>query len=434
MNVGKTFGSAAAAILVVSASPAHATTLDHEIGANDEVRATVAQMLADAETRSSLLSGGDAGHDGKFFLAGDGFRLNIGGQIQFRYLMNFRDDSNTDDFQTGFQTRRSRVHFEGKINRDWDFRIMSDFGREGGAAELKDAYVGYTFPTGWKLRWGQFKMPLLREELMSDSYQLAVERSVTNSAFSQDRSQGVELSREYESVRLAVGFSDGLNSQTTDFAGDPTNPSAENTSRFKVRGEADWAVTARSELLFAGKWGQFKEFTSPRGADYACMLGLAAHYQQSENTNNPADIDRDTLQYTADVSVLGDGWNFFAAFIGRYTKLKTLGGADPDFNDFGAVVQGGVRVADNTELFARWDALFFDSDRNLAEDNFNFVTAGVTHFFAGHAAKFTADAVYAFEETSTLNTLRILSDTGIGLLGDTEDGEVVLRGQFQLLF
>ena len=34
----------------------------------DEIRAVVAQVLNDAESRSSLLAGGDAGHDGRFFI------------------------------------------------------------------------------------------------------------------------------------------------------------------------------------------------------------------------------------------------------------------------------------------------------------------------------------------------------------------------------
>lgn len=397
----------------------------------DEVRAVVAEMLADAETRSSLLAAGDAGHDGKFFIAGDGFRLNIGGQLQFRYFLSFRDDNNTDDFQSGFQNARVKLDFNGKINRDWDFRIqtnISDTNDSSGTA-LEDAWVRYNFPNGWKLRWGQFKLPMLREELVSDTYLLAVERSLANQAFSQAWSQGVELAYEAEAWRMAATFSDGLNSANTDFTGN-----GENTSVFRVRGEGDWAITARGEFLFAGNWNQFKDFTSPKGADFGAMLGLAGHYQQSENTNNPADVDRDTFQYTADLSLKGDSWNLFGAFIGRYTKLKTLGGTDPDFNDFGGVIQAGWRFAENTELFGRWDGLFFDSDRNLSEDNFNFLTVGLNHYFAGHAAKFTVDAVYAFEETSVLNSLGILSDTGVGLLGDTEDGELVFRGQFQLLF
>lgn len=404
----------------VSAASANTTS-------SDEVRATVAQMLADAETRSSLLSAGDAGHDGKFFIAGDGFRLNIGGFMQFRYVMNFRDDANTDDFQTGFQARRTRLAVDGKINRDWDFRMEVDSDK-GSSFGLKDAFVRYNFPNGWKLRWGQFKAPLLREELVSDTYQLAADRSLANAAFTQSRSQGVELAYEAEAWRMAMAFTDGLNSANTDWTG-----SDENTGTFKVGGEGDWAFTARGEFLFSGNWNQFKDFTSPKGSDFGAMLGVAGHYQQSSNTQNPADTDRDTFQYTADLSLKGDSWNAFGAFIGRYTKLKSLG-SDTDFNDFGAVVQGGWRFAEDTEVFARWDGLFFDSDRGLNEDNYNFITAGFNHYFAGHAAKFTVDAVYALEETNNLNSLGILSDTGVGLLGDSEDGEITLRGQFQLMF
>ena len=36
----------------------------------DGVRAVVAEMLADAQERATLLASGDAGHDGKFFIAG----------------------------------------------------------------------------------------------------------------------------------------------------------------------------------------------------------------------------------------------------------------------------------------------------------------------------------------------------------------------------
>src|SRR5688572_8137802 len=68
------------------------------VASNDEVRAIVAEMMADAQGRSSLLQGGaTAGHDGRFFVASpDGsFRLNVGGQIQLRYLVAFDDEDDT---------------------------------------------------------------------------------------------------------------------------------------------------------------------------------------------------------------------------------------------------------------------------------------------------------------------------------------------------
>ncbi|TVQ55126.1 MAG: hypothetical protein EA377_04050, partial [Phycisphaerales bacterium] len=53
----------------------------------NEVRALVHDVLADADTRASLMqSGMTAGHDGRFFLASsDGnFRMNISGRTQLR--------------------------------------------------------------------------------------------------------------------------------------------------------------------------------------------------------------------------------------------------------------------------------------------------------------------------------------------------------------
>ena len=60
-----------------------------------------------------------AGHDGKkFFLkSADGsFKMNIGGQIQFRYMANFLDDrqTNGNDNETlhAFQVRRAKAEIQ----------------------------------------------------------------------------------------------------------------------------------------------------------------------------------------------------------------------------------------------------------------------------------------------------------------------------------
>jgi Phosphate-selective porin O and P len=400
---------------------------------SDEVRAVVAEMLSDAETRTSLLNAGDAGHDGKFFIAGNGFRLNVGGQIQFRYTLNFRDDDAAgvnDDFDANFQTRRTRLITDGKINEDWDFRVQGEFNKSGGNFGLQDAFVRYNAPNGIQLKWGQFKLPLLREEGVSDSYLLAAERSIVNEVFSQKWSQGVEVAYEAEEWRAAIAFSDGLNSLNTDIgANQPTG-----LFTFRNSGAGDYAITARGEFLFAGSFAQFKDHTSPKGADYGALLGAAIHWQESKNTNNPIDIDRDLLQYTVDLSVKGDSWALFGAFVGRYMEDRNFS-SKQKYNDFGGVVQGSWRFAEDTEVFARWDALFLDSDWIAGgDDNFNFITAGFNHYFAGHAAKFTVDVVYSVDETNNLQSIGALPDTGVGILGQSETGEVALRGQFQLLF
>jgi hypothetical protein len=408
----------------------------------DEVRAVVAEMMRDAETRTSLLSSGDGGHDnGGFFLAGDGFRLNVGGMVQFRYLVNFRDEDETSDqneFESGFQTRRTKLNFAGNINKDWSFRVEGNWdSNEENSFTLEDAWAAYTFANGVKAQWGQFKLPLLREELVADSKQLAVERSITNDTFSQGWSQGIQFSYAAEAWRLAGAFSDGLKSQNTDFNARESINGGGGPQTFTIGGEAEYAFTGRFEYMFGGNWGMFDDFTAAKGQDFGGLIGVAAHYQQSDNTAQFTDNDRNTFEGTVDVSFEGDSWNIYGAFIGRWTDVNPAGPAEAeDALDFGFVVHGGYRFAENTELFARWDGVILDDDRNLEEDSFNFLTFGVNQYYAGHAAKATVDLMYALEATSDFADATGVgqASTGQGILGQTDDGEFVIRLQFQLLF
>ena len=400
---------------------------------SDEVRALVAEVLNDAGNRTSLLAAGDAGHDGKFFIAGDGFRLNVGGQLQFRYIADLRDNdsANPDDFSNGFQTRRTKLDFNGEVNKDWFFRVLVAANRDEGSVGLEEAFAGYKFANGVKARWGQFKLPMLREELVSSSRQLAVERSLVNEVFTQDRSQGIEFAYATEQMRLAGAFSDGLDSENTDF-----NDGGGTALPIHPAGENEYALTGRAEFMLSGNdWKMWDDFTSKKGQDFGFLLGVAAHYQQSTQTPTASDIDTDILQATVDASLEGDSWNIFGAFIYRWEESSALGSSDTDFTDMGVVIQGGWRFAENTELFARWEILLADNDRfTSSEDTFNFLTVGINEYYAGHAAKATLDLVWSFEDTSNLISSGILPNTGTGQLGDSQDGEITIRAQFQLLF
>ncbi|MGE3110057.1 MAG: porin [Phycisphaerales bacterium] len=392
---------------------------------NDETRAVVAEMLSDSQNRTSLLA--DAGHDAKgFMISGEGFTLRVGGQIQFRYVANFRDeDSTSNEFEPGFQTRRTKLWFGGNIvNEKWKYFVQGAFDRdEGGSFGLEQAWVSYDFGSGFYSKWGQYKLAFLREENISSSKQLAAERSIANEFFNQDYSQGIALGYKADAWRFEASFSDGLGSRNTDFTSSA---------------EADWALTGRAEFKIDGDWDQFDDFTAPRGGKFGALIGAAVHYQDSANTSAPTDVDMQYLGYTVDVSLEGDGWNAYGAFMGRNLDTRgPVGAGDADAtDDFGFVIQGGLRVAENTEIFARWDAVFLDEDTVVSgEDNFHFLTVGLNQYYAGHAAKATLDFVYSFSETSPnfgggFGGL----GTGTGVLGDTEEGEVVVRAQFQLLF
>lgn len=403
--------------LIAGATLAGTAVADSAITA-DETRAIVAEMLADAETRSSLQSsGGTSGHDGNFFMssAGGNFRLNVGGQIQFRYMANFGDDlggTTDNDAETGFQTRRTKLTFSGTAYDDIDFKVNGGFDRDGGTFELEDAWTRFNINENSSFRVGQFKLPFLYEELVSSSRQMAVDRSLANEIFNQGRSQGIEYRYNQDDWRLAVAFSDGFNTANTDY---------------NSGSEGDIAFTARFEYKGAGNWNQFRDFTSESGAETAWMLGAAAHYAggQTDGFGN----DNDGYAYTVDANVKGDGWGLFGAFVGAH--IDPDGGTDTD--DFGHVLQASFRVPESKwELFGRWDGVYADSDRANDTDAHT-ITFGANYYMHGHAAKFTVDVQWFLDAVND-NDL-VSANTGIGLLGDgDEEDELGIRAQFQLLF
>ncbi len=403
----------------ISSSAANADTTT----SSDEVRAIVAEMLNDAETRSSLLQGGgSAGWDDGFFIeSGDGsHRLNVGALIQFRYVASFRDDDAVgmeDDFDGDFQSRNTRLTFNGTLFDNWFYKIQGNFSRAGGANFLEDAYGGYKFEDGSWFGFGQGKTPFSREELVDEGHQLAIETSQVNQYFGAGRTQGLVYGWDSDSFRGMVSLNDGINRANTDLGAGGL-------------GDSDFAISARGEFLLEGSWDQFEDFTSRQGSEDGFMLGVAGHFQ-----TGPGDVmgaEADVFAYTIDASYESDGWNLFAAIVGR--DIDVDGGADG--HDYGVVLQGGVFVSEDTELYARYGHIFLDDDAVPmgSEDESAEFAIGVNHYFEGHNAKFSADIVYYLDEATSGIGGTVGADTAIGRLGDNDDGEVSFRAQMQLAF
>ncbi len=124
----------------------------------EEVRSLVQDVLADADTRSSLLQGGaSGGYDHGFVLgSGDGnFHLKINGQEQIRFIWNNQDDTSGDTNRAGFENRRTRLVFSGHVvDPSWRYKIQGDFG-DSGSFGLLDAWVQKKFENGWDMKVGQ---------------------------------------------------------------------------------------------------------------------------------------------------------------------------------------------------------------------------------------------------------------------------------------
>jgi len=436
----------------------------------DVERAYAAELAADAATRTSYQGSGEG--SGFSFTSGDGAStLNINAFMQFRYVADFRDDGaadvGDDDFTHGFEIPRARIDFSGTVAQDnIHYRLSGDFGEnreqaEGGGSDQNNfgltwGYVDYRFESadGVFIRGGQFKAPLLAEELIDPEFQLAGDRSVANETFTQGWSQGLMLGYEAEAFRGYFAVTDGLRSVGTNFNGGR---------------EADIGLTARAEVKFAGDWARFTDFTSWRNSDYAGKVGAAVHWDTFGESNPAADgvgggsvfplassgpgVEGDVLVYTADAVVEGNGWNLFGAFLGHHVDADVTGGGGQfDFDDFGLVVQGGVFVTEQIELFGRWDAVFLDDERFAAgtdvDEDMHFLTFGANYFVVpeSHAVKASLEILWALSETQALTaggpagSVGVLPGTASGayspssFLGQSEDTEIAVRGQISFLF
>ncbi len=388
----------------------------------DQSRSLSNELLADASTRTSSLAP-----------AAQDFTPAVHGYEQFRFMWNSRDedglDVNNNNQTEGFQNARTRLNVSGNIaNENWGYFIQFGFGdiessssfspgssfSSSSGAFLEDAYGWYKMGNGWSLKFGQFKLPLYREELVGDTYQLFMDRSVSNSFFSQGRSQGVQASYEGDTFHFAVALSDGLRSANTDF-----NSGA----------ESDYAITGRGEWKWAGDWKQAKDFTSFQNSEYFGMVGGAIHWQNGGNTVNTADAS--DLAATVDVSLEGNGWNAFAAFM--YNRLDPNAGNK--LSDMAFLVQGGIFVAADWELVAGWDLIIPDNNYGTGvENNFNSLRIGANHYIIpeSHALKVSIDFTYFIDVQSECAIA--IPNTATGLLPSTHDRQWVLGGQIQMTF
>jgi hypothetical protein len=403
-------------------------------GSPDTDRAYAAELSADAAARSSQLA---AGSEAFKLTAGEN-TMYIAGSTQLRWTSDFRSKNQVgkhDEYTHGFSIPLTRFRFWGNtVSKELSYGVQltaknGSSSSDSGTFKLDDAYFKYQWDNGFYVKGGQYKLPFLREELVSEERQLTVARSITNDTFTLGRSQGLELGYAAQQWRIMFDFTDGANASNTDF-----NSAA----------EADYAFTVRAEFMAMGNdWNRWQDLTSWKDADSnALLIGVAGHYQSSGRTGDGIDnVDQKDsgfkyFGYTADVSFEGQGWNVFAAFVGTHVDANASG--TPNFDDFGWVAQGGVFVTDQVELFARYNANYADKDRKIANGkrSQHWLTAGANYYVSprSHAFKITGDLVWSLSKTSGQNTLTSLPNTNAGSLGQGKKNEVAVQLQATVMW
>jgi phosphate-selective porin OprO and OprP len=151
-----------------------------------------------------------AGKDGFALKSPDGnFVLNLKGQLQVdsRWYLDDQDHNGADEFLV----RRARPILEGTLFKEFDFRLMPDFGNS--QVVLYDAYVEWRHWDALKLRAGKFKSPVGLELLQDDSWTTFTERSLVTDLVP-NRDVGVDFNGNL--LNGVVGYAAGVFNGTAD--------------------------------------------------------------------------------------------------------------------------------------------------------------------------------------------------------------------------
>ena len=407
----------------------------------EEIRILVQEILSDADSRNSLVGDGLLGgwSNGFFLASSDGrFRLNIGGLIQERFMLNFLRSDNTDRWRGGIENTRTRLNFSGHIfDRDTTFLVQAGFGYIDPNALLPsiriteriwDAWIKFKLNEHWSTKIGVFMLPFTRESLVSDEYQLAVDRSLIDYRLGLARSQGIEFTWANDATRVFLATS----------TGSPTLrglPIAQNnpTPPWPALGQdTDWSVTGRVEYLLEGSWSQFKQMTSPPGSEKGVLWGIAAHAQNGERTGRGG-RKQDQVGVTSDISIHMDGMTFFAS--GTFHNQKNLAAGIPNGDWVGYVVQASTYMTDTTEYFIRYEGGGVLQD-SLGNNDVNILTNGINWYLDGQGLKITSDFGWSFGEISNgSNGAPSMSNNMVGWRTSVnQNAEWLFRTQLQLAF
>ncbi len=412
----------------------------------EEVKTLVRQVLSDADTRASLASNGmTAGYNGQnFFLASDddSFLMNISGQMQIRYIANFRSNDQPSpnvgsvENESGFEIRRAKVFFDGHIGDPRIiYKVAFVLDRKSDYFYAEDAWVGYKVTDGLTVTAGQFQDRFAREAWMSSKMSQTVDRSAVDNIFANNDNwvQGVALDwNATDFLHLGGSINDGIGS-----GGNPNVPGSSNSFNFNSD-HVEYGLSGRADVKLAGDYKNESDVEAWSNIDgLQAFVGGGLHYEHAMPGNPgtvyaiPGGYDALTI-WTADALLKYQGLGVMATGFGLYTNGATSAGSS---SNYGATVQAGYMVIpDVLEPFARYE--YIAPDHGIPGTNdIHIVTAGFNWFLHKHAAKFTLDAVCVLNNLNSASVLGTGLD-GIGLLTDDpgKTDQVALRAQFQLLF
>ena len=380
-----------------------------------EIRGIVTDVLADADTRSSLQgSGAGSGYNGGFFLSSaDGnYSMKVNVLEQIRWTFNDRSGSPSGNAQNwGFENKRTRLSWSGNIvDSSWSYKVAyyfayaNDVEFDGATSTLADAFVSKDMGNGMSFTVGQFKLPFSGEYGVDAGNLQFNDYSTVSNMFSDNYGQGIMLNYAADSFKGSVAYVNALDETNDQFSNDTP--------------DTEYAFSGRAAFKLQGNWDQFNNAQSFKGEEMGILVGAGMNWEKSN------DFDSDIFGATADITFDFGGANVMGAFYWDNVDQGTT------TNPYGFTLQGGVFVADDCEIVARYE---FGSMDDGSDGEFSALTFGANWYMAQNTAKFGANFGYAFD--SITSDWAYAASANNWLEDDSsEDGQWMIQAQLSFSF
>lgn len=280
--------------------------------------------------------------DGAFKMAVGG-DLQIDGQIN-KNGHNIPQSAQLDD---GAGLRRGRIHMQGTLYKDLNFKYEYDFVRGSGttAAGITDAYVEYTGFNPVSITVGQFREPFSLESVTSYKYLTFLERSAPNNAFVEFANAflmgiSAQTSGERYTLRGAfqaepIGNGSFANNTSLNINGNANRNSQSGNSSHGFTGRATFLpiYNNKTQLLHLGASGSYRKVNNTSegvaAMSFASNVGSIdrSNWANTGNLTDPVTVltNRRVLENFSRVSAEIAGVFGPASFQGEYMRTQLYG-------------------------------------------------------------------------------------------------------------
>jgi len=446
-----------------------------------QIRSVVEDVLADSESRASLRQDAmTAGWNDGFFLASpDGrFKLEVGGFIQPAFMWSSINPPESDAGEDQLPNRYgfgsggfNELIFKGHVfSPAIQFMVKTNFvfnqavglsqnapasdvqGSQSGQLQLLDAWARINFSDNWSVRFGQYRLPYAREQLVVDQYQMGVSRSIVSRNYGLWYSQGVEFQFIGDDTRWNLSVDNGatdnvLGDNLKVVGSDPLN------SPWDTQ-QSSFSVNTRMEWKPFGSWTDFESFTSPVGEQAGLLLGLAVHSQITKPVDSfKTTTTNDSPSNTWNSATVDGQWNLGGASVFASAYYNYINSNANRFNRqlntvtvenlgyiqaYGFTFQPAVYVDPKVELFSRYEYSTWNTSNPeeipstssfFQQGPLHLMTVGVNWYIDGQDLKWTTDVGTTIGSAVGPSYIDVAS--GWRASGG---GELVFRTRLQLIF